>query len=184
MSRAGRPLGKSREGVRMRWIAAGIAVWLCVFGSAQAAVPAAYGYGRALPSAQPVMDLRPWLAARPEAGSGLALALAPKERAPAANARQETPAGPMPSSVLAALEPSQPARFTVQIGAFSVRENAERFLAQFSQLASGRVVETGSGTRRLHRVRMGEFSSRQAAEQARERLLAAGIGEAIIAPLF
>ncbi len=167
---------------------------MCAWSPAQAGVPAAYGYGRPLPSAQPVMDLRPWLSAQPAAGSGLALALAPREPAPESStpepsattalASQETPAAPGPASVLAELESARPARFTVQIGAFSVRENAERFLAQFSQLAGGRVVATGSGTRRLHRVRVGEFSNRQAAERARERLLAAGIGEAIIAPVF
>lgn len=173
----------------MRWIAAALAVLLCTWGAARAAVPAAYGYGRPLPSAQPILDLRPWLSANSEAGSGLALALARRERAPEtaapmAYAAQQTPDAFAPPSVLAQLEPAPQARFTVQIGAFSVRENAERFLAQFSQLAGGRVVETGSGPRRLHRVRMGEFNSRQAAERARARLLAAGISEAIIAPVF
>ena len=77
----------------------------------------------------------------------------------------------------------KPAKYLVQIGAFGSATGAQEQVKRAAAIglkAFTEDVDTNSGKR--IRVRVGPFSSKDAADQAREKLKAAGIDSALIAP--
>lgn len=91
-----------------------------------------------------------------------------------------------PDAVLTKFEPqiARPAhdtRFTIQLGAFSQRENAEKLAQRARLLGEARIEEAVSSGRRLHRVQIGDYASRSGAEHALAWALNAGLSGAIIA---
>ena len=86
----------------------------------------------------------------------------------------------------AEVEPAAAAiRFTVQVGAFSIRENAERRIAELEGYEPHIEVIRGEDGDPLYTVRIGTFESREQAEQeataVRQQLsLAAEDGEAVL----
>lgn len=155
-------------------------------GSAQAAVPPAYGYGQSKSALDPILDLRALLG--PSGGPTFT-----------AQAMESPPTDAEFDAVLTAYHPSTtpgpraagPSRaprsaeqYTVQLGAFSVRENAEKLLQKAKRaLRAGeaRIEDSQSGPRPLHVVRFGAYASRKSAERARQRAIDAGLAGAIIA---
>ncbi len=84
------------------------------------------------------------------------------EKVPAASASTST-----------AKKPPQ-RRYTIQLGALSKEKDARRLLKQLEDAGySGRLQKPGSGTP-LHRVYVGDFSTREEAAQLKSRLDAAG----------
>lgn len=77
--------------------------------------------------------------------------------------------------------------YTIQVGAFSDRANAQRAAERFARraaqlnLAAPRLVEAQDGSRRLTTVQVGRFSSFRAAQAARERL---GAEQSIVVPIM
>jgi rare lipoprotein A len=83
------------------------------------------------------------------------------------------PAAPAPPRSDAAREvvkvaPRSDGRFTVQVGAFTVRTQAEALRARLTDGAYVSEVETGGVMH--YRVRVGDFATREAADQAASRL--------------
>jgi DedD protein len=79
--------------------------------------------------------------------------------------------------------PDKPAKYLVQIGAFGSATGAQEQVKRAAAIglkAFTEDVDTNSGKR--IRVRVGPFSSKDGADQAREKLKAAGIDSALIAP--
>jgi DedD protein len=77
----------------------------------------------------------------------------------------------------------KPAKYLVQIGAFGSAVGAQEQVKRAAAIglkAFTEDVDTNSGKR--IRVRVGPFSSKDAADQAREKLKGAGIDSALIAP--
>jgi rare lipoprotein A len=73
------------------------------------------------------------------------------------------------------IPPEKPPIYTVQVGSFSDRENAERLLSLLGKQFSGvymTMLETGNGT--YYRVRIGRFARREAAYGMAERLVSLG----------
>lgn len=80
-------------------------------------------------------------------------------------------ASPAPAIVQRALTPSRPAgEFTIQAGAFAVRENAEQLSRDIADFGSVRITEAWSASGNVYRVMVGDWSSRQAALQVLTRL--------------
>jgi cell division septation protein DedD len=103
-----------------------------------------------------------------------------KLRAQAAAAARVDPPRP-PAEVAARTLPSQ--NWAVQIGQFARAENAKAAESRASGLglrAYSETLQTAQGER--VRVRAGPFATRAAAEEARSRLIAAGLEAALIAP--
>lgn len=101
-------------------------------------------------------------------------------RAQAAAAARVDPPRP-PADMAARALPSQ--NWAVQIGQFARPENARAAEARASGLglrAYSETLQTAQGER--VRVRAGPFATRAAAEDARSRLIAAGLEAALIAP--
>jgi DedD protein len=101
-------------------------------------------------------------------------------RAQAAAAARVDPPRP-PADMAARALPSQ--NWAVQIGQFARPENARAAEARASGLglrAYSETLQTAQGER--VRVRAGPFATRAAAEEARSRLIAAGLEAALIAP--
>lgn len=151
--------------------------------AAWADVPPAYGYGRSLPGGQPVLDLSPWLSARAAAPL---VAPPPLAEPPAMGLEAGGPSDAVltsyqPAEVSIADSGQSPPRFTVQIGAFSKRENAEKLARRAESVGEARIEANGSGGQRLHRVRIGEYPSRVSAERALKQALNAGLAGTIIA---
>ncbi len=168
----------------MRLMAAIALLWLGC-GVAQARVQPAYGYGHGSPSSRPVMDLSLWLA--PSAGPAFA---APAPQSPPEEAVSDVTltkyslpkdAPPLMAQDVIAPETSVAPRFSVQVGAFSLRENAERLLEQALQAGEARIDETQAGVRLLHQVRIGDYATRLGAERALQQALDAGLAGVIVA---
>jgi rare lipoprotein A len=68
----------------------------------------------------------------------------------------------------------------VQVGAFAVPANAERLAGRLATLGPVDVAPITSGGRTLQRVRLGPFTSRQAANQALAQVHAAGYPDAVV----
>lgn len=103
-----------------------------------------------------------------------------KLRAQAAAAARVDPPRP-PADVAARTLPSQ--NWAVQVGQFARPENARAAEARASGLglrAYSETLHTAQGDR--VRVRAGPFATRAAAEEARSRLIGAGLEAALIAP--
>lgn len=66
--------------------------------------------------------------------------------------------------------PRPTGEFTIQAGAFSVRENAERLSREISGFGAVQITEGWSDQGRVYRVSLGDWSSRQAALQTLTRL--------------
>ncbi|MBN1885650.1 MAG: SPOR domain-containing protein [Candidatus Krumholzibacteriota bacterium] len=61
--------------------------------------------------------------------------------------------------------------FTIQLGAFSEQENAERFAAELRDLIDGlRIERIERGGRTWHRIRVGRYGTREEAEAAAARI--------------
>ncbi|MFA5515673.1 MAG: septal ring lytic transglycosylase RlpA family protein [Desulfuromonadales bacterium] len=74
-----------------------------------------------------------------------------------------------------------PDSFAVQIGSFSVRENADRLAAQMrSRHGAAGVKEERVGGKLFYRVRVGSYRSQDAAEKAREDLARGGYGNSFV----
>lgn len=81
----------------------------------------------------------------------------------------------------AAAQPEAAGRFVVQVGAFSEAASARDARAKAEKLGLKtytQVVETSAGQR--IRVRVGPFTSREQAQQAADKLKAAGLPGAIL----
>jgi DedD protein len=88
-----------------------------------------------------------------------------------------------PSNTVDKSKVDKPAKYLVQIGAFGSTSGAQEQVKRAAAIglkAFTEDVDTNSGKR--IRVRVGPFSSKDAADQAREKLKAAGIDSALIAP--
>lgn len=72
-------------------------------------------------------------------------------------------------------QPVGPGRFTVQLGAFGLRANAENLRARVADLGDAWVEETHSSGRPLFRVYLGRWASEQAAADAARQLASHGI---------
>ena len=99
------------------------------------------------------------------------------DTAPPPVLRPELPAavqgGPARAPVMVPTEAT--GKFTVQLGAFSVRANADRLARE----VQGNVAMQGN----LALVRVGPFATRGQAEQALAKLRARGYSDALIRPL-
>jgi cell division protein FtsN len=86
---------------------------------------------------------------------------------------QPAPAEPAPApkeKTFVASPATAGARFTVQVGAFTVRAQADALRARLTNGAY--VIETDTGGVTHYRVRVGDFATRDAADQAALRLRA------------
>jgi cell division protein FtsN len=73
---------------------------------------------------------------------------------------------------VASTRPAGPAKYTVQVGAFKSRNNAEAVLAQIQKsYPDGRIVATGTETAPVFRVISGAFATKNDAD-SRARMLA------------
>ncbi|ABW68478.1 rare lipoprotein A [Desulfosudis oleivorans Hxd3] len=71
--------------------------------------------------------------------------------------------------------------FAFQVGAFASRQNADNFQASLlKRFAHVHVTEFFDGVDTFHRVRVGRYPSREAAEAARSQMAAAGFEDAFI----
>ena len=94
----------------------------------------------------------------------------------------ERPAAPQPVSEPAPVAVSA-SGYTVQLGAFGLRANAERMLSRVSDLGDVWIVETqGQGTP-LYRVYLGRWDSEQAAADIARQLASYGIHDSRIVAL-
>jgi DedD protein len=81
------------------------------------------------------------------------------------------------------MAPSGPNSWSVQVGSFVSRPNAERLVHQLkSSGASAYVLTRGSGAKLRYRVRVGPLADRAAAERTVTRLKAAGHAATVVAP--
>jgi cell division protein FtsN len=94
---------------------------------------------------------------------------------------------PPPFAAATALPPpaaadSLAARFSVQVGAYALLDNAEQRVAELSERGySPYIVEIGgAGGRRLYTVRIGRFTSDAEARREAARFAAEGDGEAVV----
>ena len=71
-------------------------------------------------------------------------------------------------------------RYAVQVGVFSMRENAEALQARLKAFAPVKIVEVEMGGATLYRVKMGGANIRADARLTLERLVAAGHTDAVI----
>lgn len=88
-----------------------------------------------------------------------------------------------PASPLAAgTTPATEERYVVVAGAFANQQNAEGVRAALAPLGDAKIVQTAhqSGST-LHRVEVGPFAGKDAAEQARRRAIVAGLADARLA---
>lgn len=97
---------------------------------------------------------------------------APKEQVPAA-AAERAPAA----------EPPAVTGWSIQVGSFASRENADRLVAKLRGRGFRSFVAEGTGGgRKLYRVRVGPERDRAAAQQLAARLKAVGESGSIVAP--
>ena len=100
---------------------------------------------------------------------------------PAPSAKPATPAAPaQPAATGASAETES--GWTVQLGSFASRPNAERLARQVKGQGFPVSVSQYPGGRHLYRVRVGPVADHAAAGQLQERLHAAGHSGAIVAP--
>lgn len=67
--------------------------------------------------------------------------------------------------------PERGVGFTVQLGAFGEKENAERFISELREMIDDiRIERVRSGGRTWHRIRVGRFETREEAEAAAARI--------------
>ncbi|MGQ0836057.1 MAG: SPOR domain-containing protein [Gammaproteobacteria bacterium] len=97
---------------------------------------------------------------------------APKEQVPAAAAER-----------VPAAEPPPVTGWSIQVGSFASRENADRLVAKLRGRGFRSFVAEGTGGgRKLYRVRVGPERDRAAAQQLAARLKAVGESGSIVAP--
>lgn len=108
---------------------------------------------------------------------------APKAAAPTAKAATPglTPASPAATAATEAKSPAAPDRgFVVPLGLFSKAENVKQVRAKASSAGVKTYTEAVAGSASL-RVRAGPFSSRDAADKAREKLKGVGLDVGAVA---
>ena len=105
--------------------------------------------------------------------------LAPPTPAPAPAPEIEVAETPAPPTTAA-----PEGAYSVQVGAFSMRSNAERVLAQLSGTGEGAILPVERGGATLYRVVLGGFPDEAAAETARESVAARGFADARVARAF
>jgi len=127
----------------------------------------------------------------PSAGGSSSVA-ATESATPPPESLAPTPAHPVPaekSVVGPAVESANPpaaagvaaSRWSVQLGSFASRSNANKLLGELkAKHFSGRLSVSGSGANRRYRVRIGPLASRSDAEQMALKLKAAGHGASIV----
>jgi cell division septation protein DedD len=160
-----------------------------------------YGYGRAAPRGErPALDLRGRLSAGTSASLMDDAAFDEAPAAPVlAEAATEIGAGEAPSSVIApsaeAGEPDSPpvggplardpeptaGAYFIQVGAFSNPANAERARTALGDVGLVTVDVRSGASATLHRVRLGQWATREEAELARDRIAERGFAGAMIA---
>jgi len=145
--------------------------------------PAAQEQASPVSSATPVTPQGPATAATPQGPAAIAKSETTKE-APA----KELPAKQTPAKQTPAKEASPTAAktkgFMVQVGAYSKPESAASTKKRMESGGHRVVTETikaADGSDR-HRVRIGPFESREAAEQVRDRAKAQGYDAIVVSP--
>jgi len=145
--------------------------------------PAAQEQASPVSSATPVTPQGPATAATPQGPAAIAKSETTKE-APA----KELPAKQTPTKQTPAKEASPTAAktkgFMVQVGAYSKPESAASTKKRMESGGHRVVTETikaADGSDR-HRVRIGPFESREAAEQVRDRAKAQGYDAIVVSP--
>jgi DedD protein len=145
--------------------------------------PAAQEQASPVSSATPVTPQGPATAATPQGPAAIAKSETTKE-APA----KELPAKQTPTKQTPAKEASPTAAktkgFMVQVGAYSKPESAASTKKRMESGGHRVVIETikaADGSDR-HRVRIGPFESREAAEQVRDRAKAQGYDAIVVSP--
>jgi DedD protein len=145
--------------------------------------PAAQEQASPVSSATPVTPQGPATAATPQGPAAIAKSETTKE-APA----KELPAKQTPTKQTPAKEASPTAAktkgFMVQVGAYSKSESAASTKKRMESGGHRVVTETikaADGSDR-HRVRIGPFESREAAEQVRDRAKAQGYDAIVVSP--
>ena len=123
-------------------------------------------------------------ASAPADGSGAAVAAAPGAKPPAPAAGTGAPAGGAPGTVAgatAAKPGADPFHYFVQAGAFTRPEDAEQQRAKLALLGlEPRIDERAVSGRTLHRVRLGPYPTRDAADAQQQRLQEGGIEAQIV----
>jgi rare lipoprotein A len=94
---------------------------------------------------------------------------------PAVASVAATPTAPPPA---AAPSPHAASGFYVQTGAFSTMGNAERQRGQITSYGSPEISQASSGGREVYRVRLGPYSTQEAAGIVADRLKRSGYGDA------
>ena len=94
-----------------------------------------------------------------------------------------SPAGPTIASIASATPPAPPAAgggsgFYVQTGAFSTMNNAERQRGLISSYGSTEINQASAGGRDVYRVRLGPYTTPDAAGIVADRLKRSGYGDA------
>jgi DedD protein len=113
------------------------------------------------PSAKPRGERPP----RPEPGRAEAVKSEPARSGPVRGEPGAPPASPGAASL-----PDEP-RFTVQVGAFTTREQAEALRARLASEGAEAYLAEGEGAAGArYRVRVGTFATREEARQVAERL--------------
>lgn len=102
----------------------------------------------------------------------------PARREPAPTAPEETPA---PTSVKSPAAAAPVTGWSIQVGSFASRDNAERLTGELKRAGYRSFVTEGtSGGRKLYRVRVGPEADRASAQALAERLKASGRAAAIV----
>lgn len=102
----------------------------------------------------------------------------PARREPAPAAPEKTPA---PSSVKSPAAAVPVTGWSIQVGSFASRDNAERLTGELKRAGYRSFVTEGtSGGRKLYRVRVGPEADRASAQALAERLKASGRAAAIV----
>lgn len=131
------------------------------------------------PSEPGVNRTEPAIAQRAEAGSAARVeSPTPARREPARAAPEKTPA---PSSVTSPAAAAPVTGWSIQVGSFASRDNAERLTGELKRAGYRSFVTEGtSGGRKLYRVRVGPEADRASAQALAERLKASGRAAAIV----
>ncbi|MDR2577258.1 MAG: SPOR domain-containing protein [Chitinispirillales bacterium] len=109
------------------------------------------------------------------AAAGGGAVTAPAVQQPATPAQQPAPAAQQPITVnpqVVSVSPANTTVFTVQVGAFGSKANADNLVSRLSGTYSDITIsETASGEQTLFRVRVGSFERREDAAAFADRLI-------------
>lgn len=118
-------------------------------------------------------------------GSSAALPAAAAPTISTLKAQQPVPTPDEPAASTAAANPGAPLRhgWTVQVGSFASRANADKLLRRMQALnSSAHISSGGTGAGVRYRVRIGPLADRNAAERTLAKLRKDGVSASLVAP--